>query len=186
MFKAHRRTMALAGIALAGIYIGVCVQLRERSEEHLSRFTSQIAGVQRQAVLPNWFDPLGWSGIVETDTDVFIVAIGSFKGVTAELARFPRGVSSAVTEGARAAYAAEIFRGFARFPVIQVEELDSAWRVLMADVRFHQPGTERVFGAEITLDRSLRVIREEMGFSQRISARPAGRAGFTPHASRAD
>jgi inner membrane protein len=177
VFRRHRQLIALGGIGLALAYIGTRVQLREMSRERLAEFTSQIATVQRSAVLPQMLEPFVWIGIIETDTDISSVAVNVFSGVTGELARMPKQNSSVIVERAGTARTAEVFRGFARFPVLQVDSLESAYRVLMADFRFHEPDAGIVFGTEILLDKSLRVIGEEMGFNQRIVANPTRALG---------
>ena len=168
-FKVKRRGVAMAGLGVALVYIGVRVQLRDIAREHLSEFTASVVGFQRSAVSPRMETPFVWTGIVETSEADFSVAIDVIQGVTAELARMPKGDLSPTIEHARSARAARVFMGFARFPFVRVDQLESGYRVHFLDFRFYRETTGTAFGAEILLDKSLRVISEEMGFTQRVN-----------------
>jgi inner membrane protein len=183
----YRRRLALAALALASIYAGCRIQLRGISETHLNRFTESLDDVQRKEVLPEWLNPFLWVGIVETESELLSVRLNVFTGTQEELARMDKNPATRIVQNAEAAATAQVFRRFARFPVVRVDELDAAYRVLMADFRFYRPVAGTVFGAEILLDKSLRLTSERIGFAIRIpEPENGGIPGLRRRASTAD
>ena len=128
--------------------------------------------VEKWAVLPR---PLGsariWEVIISSKSGVSMMDIctvpcpGIEKNMIPILASAPR--SEVVTRASTTESAAALLR-FARFPVTRIEELPSGYRVTLIESRFYRPDVKRALAAEITLDQSLQVVRENLSFDQSV------------------
>ena len=119
-------------------------------------------------------NPFIWSGFVETPDDVSRIRIDLRNGDTERVSAMPKMPRSAITDAAEATYTGQVFRGFARFPVRQVEETPSGYRVLLIDFRFYRQSDTNLtaLAAEFLLDRSLKVLRESISFAADLDAKP--------------
>lgn len=167
-FQNTRRTVAWAALLAAGVYIGARVELHNHTKTQLDKFSEQVPGVEKTAVMPHMLDPLIWDGIVETDDDIRKVRIDAARGVDAELARMHKAGPSPIIDHAAKARSAAVLLGFARFPVTRLEKLNSGYRVFFLDFRFFNENTRTAFAAEVRLDQSLNVVNENLGFNMRI------------------
>ena len=111
------------------------------------------------AAMPTLANPLHWQSVVETDRaayrfDVFLPsAAPDLSGVT----RFERADAFESLFVVKAAQdrRAQIFLGFARFPVFQVKGADCLTETIvqMADLRYTQPGSTRgTFALELPIE----------------------------------
>jgi inner membrane protein len=164
--SAHKRLIATASLAISVIYIGGMIELRNIAERQLQGYTRNIAGVLDSAVAPEFLDPLHWTGLVETQTEVSSYRIDERTGVIREEHRLTKAVETKITSAAEATHTAAVFRSFARFPVTRVESTDFGYRVLLIDFRFFRSPPQTALAAEIILSNELRVISESTSFVQ--------------------
>ena len=162
------RTITWVSLALVIVYIGLRIELRNHARTQLASFTARLPGFQRSAVMPRMLDPSTWDGIVETTDEIRKVSINALDGVGMELARMPKGHPTNISEAAATAQSASVLLGFARFPVIRVEGIQSGYRVTVLDFRFYREDTNSSFAAEVILDNSLHVVRESLAFDKII------------------
>ena len=167
--KSSMRIITWVSLALAIIYIGFRVELRNNSRAQLASFTARLPGFQKSAVMPRMLDPWTWDGIVETTDEVRKVSIDALDGVGLELARMPKRHPTQISEAAATAQSASVLLGFARFPVVRVEGMQSGYRVTILDFRFYREDTNSSLAAEVILDNSLHVVRESLAFDQIIN-----------------
>lgn len=133
----------------------------------------------RVAAMPYPFNPFRWYGIVETD-DFFDrlelnSALGDVDAAGREQTRFKPDETD-VTRAAKASYLGRIYLDWARFPVTEVERLDSGGYVVrFQDLRFSYPDTTRhPLRAAVGLDSALRVVGEWWGVRDQASASRPG------------
>ena len=81
----------------------------------------------------------------------------------------PKHHPTQISEAAVTAQSASVLLGFARFPVVRVEGMQSGYRVTILDFRFYREETNSSLAAEVILDNSLRVVRESLAFDQIIN-----------------
>jgi hypothetical protein len=113
-------------------------------------------------------DPWTWDGIVETKDSIFKVTIDTAAGVGEELARMQRIQNSDIVSKAATARSAMALLGFARFPVTRIEGMQFGYRVTFIDFRFYNEMNQTSFAAQVELDQSLNMVRENLGFNRRI------------------
>jgi inner membrane protein len=166
----RRRFFAAAGLVVMISYVAFRVELRNTAREKLTDFTHDVAGYRRSALSPHLLNPFEWTGLVETDKDVFSVEVNVSEGVTAELARIHKTAPSQIIARAMQTRSASVLLRFARFPVIHVDSLPTGYRVLFIDFRFYRETTGRSFAAEVRLDRSLKVLTESLSLNRSVDA----------------
>ncbi len=167
-FRKVRSVTAVSALVVAVLYIGNQVALRNEAQAHLDTFTAKVVKLERSAVLPRMLDPWTWDGIVETKDAIFKVRIDSDQGVGEEVARIPKQPDTKMASQAIVAPSASALLGFARFPVIDIEGLPTGYRVTFMDFRFYNEHNRTALAAQIELDRSLNIVKEELGFNQKI------------------
>ena len=82
-FKSSMRIITWVSLALAIVYIGFRVELRNNARAQLASFTARLPGFQKSAVMPRMLDPWTWDGIVETTDEMRKVSINALDGVGA-------------------------------------------------------------------------------------------------------
>jgi inner membrane protein len=114
------------------------------------------------AAMPTLANPLTWLCIVETGSSAyrFELTLGDDAYKPAHLVRYqkPDAFSSPTVEQAVADYRAQVFLGFARFPVLQVADANCTTQTLVqfADLRYTEPGSNRgTFSLEVPVDCSV-------------------------------
>jgi inner membrane protein len=159
--RAWGRYLALASLALVATYSGLLAVLHHQAYKRAVALADELAQVNREGVLrvasmPTLADPLEWQCVAETDrADYrFTVALGQKADQTQSSNRFPKpqGQASRIVGLASEDPRAEIFLGFARFPIERVEDADcfSETLVQFADLRFTEPGVRRgTFSLEV-------------------------------------
>jgi inner membrane protein len=168
-FKSSMRVITWVSLALVIVYIGFRVELRNDARSQLARYTARLPGFQQSAVMPRMLDPWTWDGIIETTDEMRKVSISALDGVGVELARMPKGHPIHVSEFAATARSASVLLGFARFPVIRVEGMQSGYRVTFLDFRFYREDANASLAAEVILDNTLHVVKESLAFDQTIN-----------------
>jgi len=154
--RGRRRQLALIGLTVVALYVGLRLELRSLSRSHL-------AGFQKAGVSPTAFNPFQWIGLIDNPTDVSVVTITPFRGIVDTPQPFPKAPADEIVARAAESRSGRAFHGFARFPVTNVQSRNSRFYVTFFDVRFFRGG--RAFSARIELDPSGRILDESLGFS---------------------
>jgi len=163
-WRHHARISAHITLVLALLYVGARLELRNIAISHLANRTPNMSGFIRSAVLPQMLSPFKWTGFVETQEQIATTLIEVPGGSVTPMNGFRNTPESPIIAAAKSTYSGRVFEGFARFPIVRVQELDSGYRVWLVDVRFFRAGIGTGLAAEILLDRSLNVESESMSF----------------------
>jgi inner membrane protein len=152
-----RVALAIIVVYIAGLFAVHAVALRRLSAvaTELTRTTSEHP--LALAAMPTLANPLRWICIVETETSAYrfeLTLTGTAK--PARLVRFqkPTAFSSPLVSQAEADYRAQVFLGFARFPVLQVADPNCTTQTLVqfADLRYTEPGSNGTFSLELPVE----------------------------------
>jgi len=114
--------------------------------------------VARLAAMPTLANPLRWDCVFETDRATYRFGLSLVDSAPpARVVRYakPAGVLQEVMETVSQQRAARVFLGFARFPVMQLNDPGCATRTLvqLADLRYTEPGRSRgTFSLEVPVD----------------------------------
>jgi inner membrane protein len=70
-----------------------------------------------------------------------------------------------VTLAAKRSYLGRVYLDWAKYPVVETQEIESGYIVRFRDLRYYDPNSTRrdILGASVELDRSLNVVREGFG-----------------------
>jgi inner membrane protein len=110
------------------------------------------------AAMPTLANPLRWLCVVETETSAyrFELALADSASKPAHVVRYqkPAAFSSPAVAQAAADYRAQVFLGFARFPVLQVADANCTTQTLVqfADLRYTEPGSNGTFSLEVPVE----------------------------------
>jgi len=110
------------------------------------------------AAMPTLANPLRWLCIVETESSAyrFELALGAGGAKRASVVRYqkPDAFTSPAVAQASADYRAQVFLGFARFPVAQLEDPNCTTQTLVqfADLRYTEPGSRGTFSLDVPVD----------------------------------
>ena len=120
--------------------------------------TARGETVGRVAAMPRLANPFRWDFVFDTDraTYRFIVDVKN-DATTSDAVRYekPSGELKAALDSIAQQKPVRVFLGFARFPVLQLEDPDcvSATLVQLADLRYTEPGQSRgSFSLEVPVD----------------------------------
>jgi inner membrane protein len=167
----NKKVMAWASLIAVIIYMGARFELHEMAVSQVETFAARTPGAEKWAAFPTMLNPFEWEGIIQTKTELIKVRVDAQDGVSGEIARVDRGGSSQITdEAAKAVTAASLLR-FARFPANKVEGMRFGaigYRVLFFDFRFYDEIDKTGLGAEVILDQSFHVLKENLSFAQTI------------------
>jgi inner membrane protein len=166
-FDRSRKMTAWMSLVLVVAYIGARIELRNLAAGQMEAFVARTPGTERSAVLPT-MSPFVWEGIVGTKTQWIKVNVHAIDGVKGEIARIERGAASDVVNRASGTESAAAFLRFARFPAVRVEGMEFGYRVLFMDFRFYNETRKTALGAEIFLDRSTNVTRQDVSFAESV------------------
>ncbi len=153
--------VAIAGLLTVTVY---CVALAAAHEVALNKAklvangiaNSHSEQVSKLAAMPTVADPVHWICVFETDraTYKFNLSLLGKAQTPAKVIRYekPSGPDADAVAIARRDNRAEIFLGFARFPVVKVVGADCSTQTLVqfADLRYTEPG--RQLGGTFALD----------------------------------
>ena len=172
-YARRRRTLGVAlGLTLTVAYIAARIELRNMAQHQLGMLTESLPDYVSSAVSPRAINPFNWTGIVEREKDMFSVDVNVFNGVGRELVRLHKAPRSAVVDVAAATPSGSALLAFARFPVTQVQTTSFGVRVAFIDFRFYREQSGEGLAAIVDLNLSLQVVREAIGFNQRIDLSP--------------
>lgn len=156
--------IGIAALALVVLYCGtlagIHAQALRRAKEHAAAIAQTNAEhVGKVAAMPMLANPLDWLCNMETDraTYRFRVSLWKLNVQPEDLIRFdkPSGASAEIVSKAARDHRAEIFLGFARFPVVKVLGEDCVTQTLVqfADLRYTEPGRGRgTFALDVPLE----------------------------------
>jgi hypothetical protein len=152
-----RVALAIIVVYIAGLFAAHAFALRRLSAiaTELTRTTSEHP--LAMAAMPTLANPLRWLCIVETETSAYRFEL-SLAGTAkpARLVRYqkPAAFSSPLVSQAEADYRAQVFLGFARFPVLQVADPNCTTQTLVqfADLRYTEPGSNGTFSLEVPVE----------------------------------
>src|SRR6202171_699527 len=122
----------------------------------------------KASAYPNWLNPFHWYGVVETrdffatmqvDSSVPDVDPEGRMGIRQKPEETP------VTLAAKRSYLGRVYLDWAKYPVVETEEIESGYIVRFRDLRYYDPKQTRrdLLSASVELDRSLNVVREGFG-----------------------
>ena len=123
----------------------------------------------RLAALPQFFNPFGWYGVVETQTSYHMTFVGWSLYQDGNDHRRIRMVHKMepgeILENAGHGQQAKAFLDFARFPLFQVTPSPAGYEVSVRDLRFDFASRVRKrFLCTIVLDKNLKIVSEEFRY----------------------
>jgi inner membrane protein len=110
------------------------------------------------AAMPTLANPLRWLCIVETEASAyrFELTLGTGSPEPTRLVRYqkPEASSSPLVAKAETDYRAQVFLGFARFPVLRLADSNCTTQTLVqfADLRYTEPGSNGTFSLEVPVE----------------------------------
>ena len=152
--------IALVSFALVLVYWGLLALAHSRAivrgtEEAKRMASANGETVARLAAMPRLADPFRWDCVFETDKATYRFQVGLLNddssGDAVRYAKETPALNATVSQQRPA----RIFLGFARFPVMQLEDPGCATRTLvqLADLRYTEPGRSRgTFSLEVPID----------------------------------
>jgi membrane-bound metal-dependent hydrolase YbcI (DUF457 family) len=166
----RKRLAAFVSLVLAMAYIGVRVELHRRAVAKVEVQAAHLNGTERWAVLPTGSAKI-WDVISSSQNHLSRTDICALpcKRIETEMVQMDSAPSSDIVMQAAAARSAKELLNFARFPVTHVEQLGTAYRVTFSDFRFYSPARNTSLAAEVMLDRSGRVLKEDISFIHRVN-----------------
>jgi len=152
-FRVRRATYCRAGVAARLVYLGLCAMAHESALARVDAFARSLgATVERRAALPAPPSLRWWSGLVETPTGIYRIAIHLFDASPPTYRFFPHAKKNFYLEKAEAFPDAQTFLWFARFPWVTYREENGFHIVEYTDLQFlgvrrdrNFPWTFRVF-----------------------------------------
>ena len=122
--------------------------LTEAREEASAMATSNGETISRLVAMPTLANPLSWECVFETEKASYRFELNLTNRTSAEgVVRYekPDGESKALVEKAAEDWRAQVFLGFARFPVVKLADTDCTTMTLVqfADLRYTEPGRSR-------------------------------------------
>ncbi len=155
--KIPRAALMIMVVYVAGLFVVHTLALRR-----LSAVASEITKTTNEhpvamAAMPTLANPLRWLCVVETETTAYRFELALGEGAKpAHLVRYqkPAAFSSPAVAHAEADYRAQVFLGFARFPVLQVADPNCTTQTLVqfADLRYTEPGSNGTFSLEVPVE----------------------------------
>lgn len=126
----------------------------------------------RVSAYPHWLNPFRWYGVVETRDFFATMAVdSSVPDVDPDgrmrIRRKPE--ETPVTLAAKRSELGRVYLDWAKYPVVETEQIESGYIVRFRDLRYYDPNQTRgdILGARVELDRSLNVVGESFGSRSR-------------------
>ena len=155
--------IAFVALGLVLCYWGVLALAHSRAIARGSEIAAGMAStngevVARMAAMPTLANPFRWDCVFETDQATYRFDLGLVGDAPPNrTVRYPKpsGVLKEVVDAVSQQRPAQVFLGFARFPVMQLADPGCASRTLvqLADLRYTEPGRSRgSFSLEVPVD----------------------------------
>ena len=130
----------------------------------------------RVSAYPHWLNPFQWHGVVETRNFLATMLVDSSVPDVDPEGRMgirQKAEETPVTLAAKRSELGRVYLDWAKYPVVETEQIESGYMVRFRDLRFYDPNQTRrdLLGASVELDQSLNVVRE--GFGSRRRAVPS-------------
>ncbi len=155
--KIPRAALMIMVVYVAGLFVVHTLALRRLSAvaSEITKTTNEHPGAM--AAMPTLANPLRWLCVVETETTAYRFELALGEGAKpAHLVRYqkPAAFSSPAVAHAETDYRAQVFLGFARFPVLQVADPNCTTQTLVqfADLRYTEPGSNGTFSLEVPVE----------------------------------
>ena len=151
--------IAFVGIALVFCYWGLAAFAHSRALAHGSEEAARLANangetVTRLAAMPTVANPFRWDCVFETDRANYRFSLSLLgNAATGNTVRYVK--TPELIEILKQQKAGRVFLGFARFPVMQLEDPDCTTQTLvhLADLRYTEPRRSRgTFSVSIPID----------------------------------
>lgn len=157
---------AIPRLALVVIvfYVGSLLAVHAIALRQLSAVASNFTSAKNEhvialAAMPTLANPLRWLCVVETERAAyrFELRLGDANSQAVNVVSYlkPDSLSSPAVSEASKDYRAQVFLGFARFPVANVADPNCTTQTLVqfADLRYTEPGSSRgTFALEVPVD----------------------------------
>jgi inner membrane protein len=154
--------IAFVSFAMVLAYWGMLACAHSRAITNGTARAERIAGqngetVTRLAAMPTLANPLQWDCVFQTDRATYRFRIGlAGQAASPDFVRYENAPPE-LWQAASQERPARIFLGFARFPVMQVQDPSCATRTLvqLADLRYTEPGaggSRGTFALEVPID----------------------------------
>jgi inner membrane protein len=156
--KVPRVALVIIVFYVAGLFAAHTITLQRLSAVALEITNATNEQPVAMAAMPTLANPLRWICIVETESSAYrfeLALSGQSKPTNIVRYQKPEAFSSPAVAQASADYRAQVFLGFARFPVLQVTDPNCATQTLVqfADLRYTEPGSNRgTFSLEVPVD----------------------------------
>jgi inner membrane protein len=153
---------------LSGLFFVHTLALRRAKSEASNIAVGTNERVIEVAAMPTLANPLKWLVVAETERAAYRFSLsltGSGRGKDVVRFEKPDALSSRSIDDASRDSRAQVFLGFARFPVVQVAGEDCATQTLVqfADLRYTEPGRGRgTFSLEVPVDCPSPTMNTEM------------------------
>jgi inner membrane protein len=155
--------LAIAALIIVTAYFGGLAATHLEALRQAKSYSSTIATangeqVVRVVAMPTVANPTRWVCAMETDRATYRFEFSLLRQLSPETSiryQKPAGMQSQAVEEARRDSRAEVFLGFARFPVVRVVGEDCATQTLVqfADLRYTEPGRGRgTFSLDVPID----------------------------------
>jgi len=160
----HGPNIAIAALIVVAIYCSALATTHAVALRQARLEASEIANVNNEhvvklAAMPTMANPVAWLCVMETDraTYRFSMSLLHRSTVPLNVIRYekPAGNDAEMVAKAEHDGRAEVFLGFARFPVVRVEGDDCLTQTLVqfADLRYTEPGKGRgTFSLDVPVD----------------------------------
>jgi len=156
--------IAIAAFVILTVYMGGLAILHRRALSEAEHLASDIAfehseKIVNLAAMPVLANPLRWQCVLMTDRAGYrfeiLLPIGEQPGSKVTRFEEPDASSSTIIAEASQDPRAQVFLGFARFPLPRVRDVDCATQtfVQFADLRYTEPGQRSgMFSLEVPID----------------------------------
>ena len=121
----------------------------------------------RFGAMPQFFNPFGWYGIVETETAYHRTEVGwgNPNGFRVRNKLYHKPEQTEIIESAKKDPQTQAFLAFARFPWFQIEPSFEGYTIVVRDLRFDfATRRRRGFVCTIEMDRQLKLLSEDFRF----------------------
>ncbi len=136
-FQVSRLAYCRVGVAALAVYLGLCALAHQRALGRVEAFARSVgATVERQAALPGPPSLRWWSGMVETPTGIYRIAIHLFDPSPPSYRFFPHAMRNFYIEEAEEFPETQTFLWFARYPWVTYRQENGLHIVRYTDLQF--------------------------------------------------